>query len=89
MVEFCRIRRGRSLDARVMTRILPPILNDFFPPTTILNKVIAEFASNLQPFPDLLAGVLHQVQKKSMPIVVELLAVRQHILDAHLVKPVQ
>ena len=57
----CRIRRGRSLDARVMSRILPPILNDFFPPTTILNKVIAEFASNLQPFPDLLAVVLHQV----------------------------
>ena len=57
-----RIKKGYAKDARIMARVLPRVLDDFFPAQDVMNKVIAEFISTLQPFPDLIAQVVHQVQ---------------------------
>lgn len=59
---FCRIRKGFPYEARVITRILPAFLTDFFPPQDIMNKVIAEFLSSQQAHPELMAKVLFQVK---------------------------
>ncbi|XP_076812038.1 huntingtin-like isoform X3 [Clavelina lepadiformis] len=58
---FERIKKGYAKDARIMARVLPRVLDDFFPAQDVMNKVIAEFISTLQPFPDLIAQVVHQV----------------------------
>ena len=60
-VEFYRIRKGFPYEARVITRVLPTFLADFFPPQDIMNKVIGEFLSNQQPHPQLMARVVFQV----------------------------
>lgn len=60
-VCYGRIRKGFPYEARVITRILPAVLTDIFPPTDIMNKVIAEFLSSQQPHPELMANVLFQV----------------------------
>jgi len=60
-VLFERIRKGFPGEARVITRILPTFLADFFPPQDIMNKVIGEFLSAQQPHPQLMAGVLFKV----------------------------
>jgi huntingtin len=64
MVLFDRIRKGYPYEARVITRILPAFLMDFFPPQDIMNKVIAEFLSCQQPHPELMANVVFQVFEK-------------------------
>ena len=61
VIEFYRIRKGFPYEARVITRVLPTFLADFFPPQDIMNKVIGEFLSNQQPHPQLMARVVFQV----------------------------
>ncbi|XP_057402207.1 huntingtin isoform X2 [Balaenoptera acutorostrata] len=60
-VLFDRIRKGFPCEARVVARILPQFLDDFFPPQDIMNKVIGEFLSNQQPYPQFMATVVYQV----------------------------
>lgn len=44
-----------------MSRILPQFLDDFFPPQDVMNKVIGEFLSNQQPYPQFMATVVYKV----------------------------
>ncbi|XP_053714041.1 huntingtin-like isoform X2 [Synchiropus splendidus] len=60
-VLFDRIRKGLPSEARVVSRILPQFLDDFFPPQDIMNKVIGEFLSNQQPYPQFMATVVYKV----------------------------
>ncbi|XP_030306272.1 huntingtin [Calypte anna] len=60
-VLFDRIRRGFPFEARVVARILPQFLDDFFPPQDVMNKVIGEFLSNQQPYPQFMATVVYKV----------------------------
>ncbi|XP_030206419.1 huntingtin isoform X4 [Gadus morhua] len=60
-VLFDRIRKGLPSEARVVARILPQFLDDFFPPQDIMNKVIGEFLSNQQPYPQFMATVVFKV----------------------------
>ena len=59
---FFRIKKGYPYEARVIARVLPAFLADFFPPQDIMNKVIGEFLSSQQPYPQLIAKVVFQVQ---------------------------
>ncbi|XP_005093645.2 huntingtin [Aplysia californica] len=72
-VLFDRIKKGYPYEARVITRLLPAFLADFFPAQDIMNKVIGEFLSAHQPYPYLIAKVvfqvfatLHQQQQQSL-----------------------
>lgn len=56
-----RIRKGISSEAKVVARVLPALLLDFFPAQEIMNKVIGEFLSSQQPHPELIAQVLFKV----------------------------
>lgn len=58
---FDRIKRGYPFEADLISQILPGFLGEFFPAQDILNKVIGEFLSNQQPFPQFLAAVLFKV----------------------------
>ncbi|XP_042325579.1 huntingtin [Sceloporus undulatus] len=60
-VLFDRVRKGFPFEARVVTRILPQFLDDFFPPQDVMNKVIGEFLSNQQPYPQFMASVVYKV----------------------------
>lgn len=60
-VQYGRIKKGYPYEARVITRLLPAFLADFFPPQDIMNKVIGEFLSSQQPYPHLIAKVVFQV----------------------------
>ncbi|GFO37998.1 huntingtin-like [Plakobranchus ocellatus] len=60
-VLFDRIKKGYPYEARVITRLLPAFLADFFPAQDIMNKVIGEFLSAHQPYPNLIAKVVFQV----------------------------
>ncbi|PIO26082.1 hypothetical protein AB205_0013000 [Aquarana catesbeiana] len=60
-VLFDRIRKGFPFEARVVARILPQFLDDFFPPQDVMNKVIGEFLSNQQPYPQFMAAVVYKV----------------------------
>ncbi|KAK7009796.1 huntingtin, partial [Biomphalaria glabrata] len=60
-VLFDRIKKGYPYEARVITRLLPAFLADFFPAQDIMNKVIGEFLSAHQPYPYLIAKVVFQV----------------------------
>ncbi|XP_043918860.1 huntingtin isoform X2 [Protopterus annectens] len=60
-VLFDRIRKGFPSEARIVARILPQFLDDFFPPQDVMNKVIGEFLSNQQPYPQLMARVVYKV----------------------------
>ncbi|XP_040093581.1 huntingtin [Oryx dammah] len=60
-VLFDRIRKGFPCEARVVARVLPQFLDDFFPPQDVMNKVIGEFLSSQQPYPQLMATVVYQV----------------------------
>ena len=57
-----RIQKGVPSEARVVARVLPPLLLDFFPAQEIMNKVIGEFLSSQQPHPELMAQVLFKVR---------------------------
>lgn len=59
-----RIRKGLPSEARVVSRILPQFLEDFFPPQDVMNKVIGEFLSNQQPYPQFMATVVYKVGSK-------------------------
>ncbi|EMP35554.1 Huntingtin, partial [Chelonia mydas] len=59
-VLFDRIRKGFPFEARVVARILPQFLDDFFPPQDVMNKVIGEFLSNQQPYPQFMATVVYK-----------------------------
>lgn len=56
-----RIRSCGKDEASVICAILPQILNDFFPPSEILNKIILEFLSPQQAYPELMAEVVFNV----------------------------
>ena len=58
-----RIKKGYPYEARVITRLMPAFLADFFPPQDIMNKVIGEFLSSQQPYPQLIAKVVFQVAR--------------------------
>ncbi|XP_065121575.1 huntingtin isoform X3 [Paramisgurnus dabryanus] len=60
-VLFDRIRKGFPSEARVVSRILPQFLDDFFPLQDVMNKVIGEFLSNQQPYPQFMATVVYKV----------------------------
>ncbi|XP_034528082.1 huntingtin [Ailuropoda melanoleuca] len=60
-VLFDRVRKGFPCEARVVARILPQFLDDFFPPQDVMNKVIGEFLSNQQPYPQFMATVVYKV----------------------------
>lgn len=60
-VLFDRIKKGYPYEARVITRVLPTFLADFFPPQDIMNKIIGEFISSQQPYPQMIAMVVFQV----------------------------
>uniref|UniRef100_A0A8C9TDV1 Huntingtin n=1 Tax=Scleropages formosus TaxID=113540 RepID=A0A8C9TDV1_SCLFO len=60
-VLFDRIRKGFPFEARVVARVLPQFLDDFFPPQDVMNKVIGEFLSNQQPYPQFMASVVYKV----------------------------
>lgn len=57
-----RVRKGFPCEARVVARILPQFLDDFFPPQDVMNKVIGEFLSNQQPYPQFMATVVYKVR---------------------------
>ena len=59
-VLFDRIRKGFPCEARVVARILPQFLDDFFPPQDVMNKVIGEFLSNQQPYPQFMTTVVYK-----------------------------
>ena len=59
--SLSRIRKGFPSEARVVARILPQFLDDFFPPQDVMNKVIGEFLSNQQPYPQFMASVVYKV----------------------------
>lgn len=61
LVCHFRIKKGYPYEARVITRVLPTFLADFFPPQDIMNKIIGEFISSQQPYPQLIAMVVFQV----------------------------
>ncbi|XP_028391517.1 LOW QUALITY PROTEIN: huntingtin-like [Dendronephthya gigantea] len=58
---FDRIRKGFRSEAKLVSEILPIVLSDFFSPTDMMNKVIGEFLSSQQPYPELMACVLYKV----------------------------
>ncbi|KAH6947392.1 hypothetical protein HPB50_018547 [Hyalomma asiaticum] len=58
---FDRIKRGYPFEADLISQILPGFLGEFFPAQDILNKVIGEFLSNQQPYPQFLAAVLFKL----------------------------
>ncbi|XP_033121557.1 huntingtin-like [Anneissia japonica] len=60
-VLFDRIRKGYPCEARIIAKVIPAFLHDFFPPQDIMNKVIGEFLSNQQPHPQLIAMVVFKV----------------------------
>lgn len=47
----------------MVSRILPQFLDDFFPPQDVMNKVIGEFLSNQQPYPQFMATVVYKVRE--------------------------
>ncbi len=55
-----RIRKGFPSEARMVARILPQFLDDFFPLQDVMNKVIGEFLSNQQPYPQFMATVVYK-----------------------------
>lgn len=59
-ISCCRIRKGFPSEARVVARILPQFLDDFFPLQDVMNKVIGEFLSNQQPYPQFMATVVYK-----------------------------
>lgn len=50
----------------MVSRILPQFLDDFFPPQDVMNKVIGEFLSNQQPYPQFMATVVYKVSSRVM-----------------------
>lgn len=59
---FDRIKRGNPYEVEIICTVLPDVLNDFFPPSDILTKVLGEFLSPQQPHPRLLSGVVFKVR---------------------------
>ena len=50
----------------MVSRVLPRLLLDFFPAQEIMNKVIGEFLSSQQPYPELMAAVLLKVSRTKL-----------------------
>ena len=64
---ICRIRKGFPSEARVVSRVLPALLLDFFPAPEVMNKVIGEFLSSQQPHPELMAEVIFKASLHLVP----------------------
>jgi huntingtin len=60
-VMFDRLKFCGPDEASLMCSVLPALLVDFFPTQDVMNKVIAEFLSNQQLYPQLIADVLFHV----------------------------
>lgn len=58
---FDRIKKGFPFEVEILCAVLPDILNDFFPSSDILTKVLGEFLSPQQPHPKLLSRVVFKV----------------------------
>lgn len=62
---FDRIKKGYPFEVEILCNILPTILNDFFPPSDILTKVIGEFLAPQQRHVKLLSRVVFQVNTQN------------------------
>ena len=60
-VLFDNLRKSSAFEANALSRLLPNFLLDFFQPQDVMNKLIAEFLSNQQPHPQLLARCLFRL----------------------------
>lgn len=60
---FDRLKVCQALEASVICSILSHVLYEFFPTQDVLNKVISEFLSSQQPYPQHVAYVLFQVRQ--------------------------
>ena len=58
------MRVGCPREARLIARVLPHFLLDFFPAQDIMNKIIGEFLSSQQPHPALMARVIFRVRRR-------------------------
>uniref|UniRef100_A0A0C9Q4L0 Htt_0 protein n=1 Tax=Fopius arisanus TaxID=64838 RepID=A0A0C9Q4L0_9HYME len=58
---FDRIKRGQSMEVKILCAVLSEILGDFFPPFETLTKVIGEFLAPQQPHQRLVSGVVFKV----------------------------
>lgn len=71
-VIFDRLKFCGPDEAARLVSVLPALLVDFFPEQDVLNKVIAEFLSNQQLYPQLLAQLVFDVS---------LFFVHDHVID--------
>lgn len=55
------MHKALPIEAAVIAKILPTLLEDFLPKTQIVSKVVHEFLSSQQPYPGLMAGVMYKV----------------------------
>ena len=60
-ILFDCVRRSGPNEAKLLCKILPQVIVDFFPAADVINRVINEFISPGQPHQTLLAGVMFQV----------------------------
>ncbi|XP_076231541.1 huntingtin [Calliopsis andreniformis] len=62
---FDKIKKGHFMEVELLCTVLSIVLGDFFPPSEILTKVIAEFLSPQQPHPRLLSAVVFKVCERA------------------------
>lgn len=58
---FDKLKTGFPFKSRLLVRILPTLMDNFFSTQDMMNKVIGKFASGLHPQPELIARVLYRV----------------------------
>lgn len=58
---FDKMKTAFPYKSRLLVRILPTLMDNFFSTQDMMNKVIGEFASGLHPQPELIAQVLYRV----------------------------
>ncbi|KAK7570771.1 hypothetical protein V9T40_010138 [Parthenolecanium corni] len=71
---FKRIQIGTQSEVRFICTLLPQILIDLFPSSEILNKVILEFLSPSQRYPELMAQIVfkifqHMIIQSELPLI--------------------
>merc|ERR1719376_1342698 len=60
-VLFERIRKGTVYEAKLICRLLAVCINDFISKQDVINKIIAEFLSSVQPHSNMLAYLLFEI----------------------------
>ncbi|CAG7730919.1 unnamed protein product [Allacma fusca] len=79
-ILFQMLKLSNKCNALIVSKVLPHIMMDFFPPSEILNRVIAEFLNPQQHNPELLAPVVAQLFEKARRRPKEAALVREWIL---------